>query len=63
MTPVIDLDLCISCGLCEDICPEVFQVRDDGVVYVIDAEPEPELYGSIRDTVASCPVGAISFGE
>ncbi|HET6498440.1 MAG TPA: ferredoxin [Coriobacteriia bacterium] len=61
MKPIVDHDLCIGCGMCEDTCPEVFQLRDDGFSYVIAEDPPPELYGAIRDAVDLCPVQAISI--
>jgi len=63
MKPSVDRDLCIGCGLCEDICPEVFQVRDDGYAYVIDEAPDPDLFGCTRDACESCPVEAITIEE
>ena len=63
MKPVVDRDLCIGCGLCEDICPEVFQLRDDGYAYVIDENPDPGLYDCARDACDSCPVDAITLDE
>ena len=27
--PVVDMDLCIGCGSCVELCPEVFELRDD----------------------------------
>ena len=30
----IDQDLCTGDGLCEEICPEVFELQDDGLAYV-----------------------------
>ena len=36
--PSVDEDLCIGCGRCEELCPDVFEVRDDGYSHVIDAE-------------------------
>jgi ferredoxin len=63
MKPVVDHDLCIGCGSCEDTCPEVFRVREDGYSWVISENPEPEQYGSIRDAADLCPVDAISIEE
>jgi len=30
----IDQDLCTGDGLCEEICPDVFALLDDGLAYV-----------------------------
>jgi ferredoxin len=30
----IDQDLCTGDGLCEEICPDVFTLQDDGLAYV-----------------------------
>ena len=59
----VDHDLCIGCGQCEDMCPEVFQLRDDGLSYVINEDPEPDLYGPIRDAADSCPTDAIEIAQ
>ena len=61
MKPVVDRTLCIGCGLCEDTSPEVFRLGDDGVAYVIDDDPPPEIYEDIRACVEICPVSAISI--
>ena len=63
MKPVIDSDLCIGDGVCEDLCPEVFQLGDDGLAHVINDNPTDELYGCIRDAVDACPTGAITIEE
>ena len=61
--PIVDPDLCIGCGVCEETCPEVFAVRDDGLAYVIADAPGPDLYGPVRDSADMCPVDAISIEE
>jgi len=59
--PVVDEDLCIGCGNCEDECPDVFRLEDDGMAHVITPNPGEDLYGCCRNASDSCPVDAISF--
>lgn len=63
MKPVVDRDLCIGCGVCEDACPEVFRLAEDGLAMVIAEEPPAELWGDVRDSADMCPVDAISIVE
>ena len=51
---------CIGCGACESICPEVFQINDEGLSSVVGGEEEFKNHeDEIRDAVDSCPTGAI----
>jgi len=63
MKAIVDEDLCIGCRACEDVCPEVFRLEDDGLSHVIVDDPSPELYGCIREAEDACPTAAISVGE
>ena len=36
MKAYVDKDACIGCGLCVDICPEVFSLDDDGLAEAIN---------------------------
>lgn len=50
---------CISCGLCSELCPEVFRQEDvaivnEGVNYS-DYEPQ------IKESAESCPVEVIKY--
>ena len=56
-------DSCIGCGLCEDVCPEVFELRDDGLAYVIVNSIPPEAESCAREAEDSCPVDAIHVEE
>ncbi len=60
MKAVVDKDLCIGCGLCPNICPEVFSMDDDGLAIAIDEEIDESLIDSAKEAEESCPVDAIT---
>lgn len=53
----VDQDLCTGDGLCEEICPGVFTLGDDGLSYVRDATGEvpSTLEGDVLDAAEDCP--------
>ncbi|MDE2281311.1 MAG: ferredoxin [Actinomycetales bacterium] len=59
----VNYDLCTSNAVCMGIAPEVFEVRDDGFMYVLNDEPGPEFDERMRQAVAGCPNGAISIAD
>lgn len=61
MKAVVNEDLCIGCGLCAEICPEVFEMNDDMIAIVIVDEVPAELEESAKEAADSCPVEAITF--
>ena len=63
MKVVVDFDLCQSNGICQGLAPEVFEVRDDGYLYVLQENPDEALRKSVESAVNSCPVQAISVVE
>ena len=60
MKPVVDRDLCTGCALCEQMCPEIFRMAEDGLAYVVDEDPPVDAYGDVQGCVEMCPVAAIS---
>ncbi len=55
MEPKVDHDLCIGCGLCEEICPpEVFQMGDDDLAHVVEGA-DCEASGCCEEAAESCP--------
>jgi len=59
----VDFDLCTSNAVCMGIAPQIFEVRDDGFLYVLDENPGPEFDERLRLAVLGCPNGAISLEE
>jgi len=59
----IDYDVCASTGGCMQVCPEVFEVRSDGYLYLLQEEPPEELHERVRQAADLCPTAAISLTE
>lgn len=60
---LVDHDECIGCGQCEQICPEIFELRDDGLAYVINERPSEDLTSEADEAIEECPTAAISWEE
>jgi ferredoxin len=63
MRVVVDFDLCESNALCMKAAPEVFEVRDDDFLYVLDEHPPEKLRKKVEQAVRQCPKQAISIEE
>ena len=55
-------DGCISCGLSEGDCPEVFKVIAEGAT-VIEGVDYLGLEEKIKDAANACPVQVIMYDE
>jgi ferredoxin len=60
MRVIVDYDLCESNAICMGILPEVFEVREDDFLYVLNENPPEELRSQVMECVRSCPKQAIS---
>ena len=60
MKGFVDKDTCIGCGLCPSVCPEIFEMEDDGKAVASDKEIEEKLIESAEDAEEQCPVNAIT---
>ncbi len=59
----VDYDLCASTGGCMQVCPEVFEVRNDGYLYILQEEPPAELHDKVREAAELCPTAAIELED
>lgn len=60
MKVVVDAGTCVGCGLCEQACPEVFEVRGDGIAYV---KAQSCSIHDLKETAGQCPVNAIQVTD
>tara|TARA_B100000686_G_C16219334_1_gene679377 strand:- start:39 stop:230 length:192 start_codon:yes stop_codon:yes gene_type:complete len=63
MRVVVDFDLCESNAVCMQIAPDIFEVRDDDFLYILDEEPDEERRSALEESVQRCPKQAISIQD
>jgi len=54
---VVDAATCVGCGLCEQNCPEVFEMKDDGFAHV---KAQSCSTHNLKEVADQCPVNAIT---
>jgi ferredoxin len=59
----VDFVRCESNALCMGVLPEVFEVRDDGFLYVLTEDVKPEWEERAREAATLCPRLAITIEE
>jgi ferredoxin len=57
----VDLDVCASTGGCVHQAPNVFEIRDDGMLYILQKKPGEDLRAQVTAAEELCPTGAISI--
>ena len=55
----VEKDICIGCGACQAICPDVFEIDDDGLAVSIVEEVNEDVIEDAIDAKEGCPVNAI----
>ena len=60
MKVVVNFDVCASTGACTQIAPEVFEVRSDGYLYVLQENPGEDLREKVEQAADLCPTAAIT---
>jgi len=54
----IDQDLCVGNGVCEELCPEIFELVDGDIAYIRDAG---SLLPKGREGIGTIPAGLESY--
>jgi ferredoxin len=60
MKVAIDEDRCRGHSVCCSVCPEVFDLTDDGYAMARTPEVPVEFEKAVQNAVASCPERAIT---
>ncbi len=60
---VVDYDLCESNAVCMGVAPEVFEVRDDDLLYVLNENPPEDMRAKMVEAVDRCPTQAITIED
>jgi len=60
MKVIVDFDRCESNAVCMGVAPEVFEVRDDDYLYILDENPAEALRPQVEEAARSCPKAAIT---
>jgi ferredoxin len=57
--PIVDLSDCILCGVCEDVCPDVFRMNSAGYIEVTEMADYSRY--DVEDAIKNCPAQCISW--
>ncbi len=56
MKITVDASTCVGCGLCEQVCPDAFEMQSDGIAHVKSGAQA----ACAKDAADQCPVTAIA---
>ncbi len=60
MKAVVNRDTCIGCGLCESLCPDVFNMDTQNIATVAFEVIPAASEACTKEAMEGCPVAAIS---
>jgi ferredoxin len=56
---IVDEDRCAGHGMCLTLCPEVFDMTDDGWAVADPGDVPGEFEGAVGEAIENCPERAI----
>ncbi|MEL0625366.1 ferredoxin [Salinibacterium amurskyense] len=59
----IDAAACVGAGQCVLTAEDLFDQDDDGIVLLLNAEPDESRHAAARRSAALCPARAITIHE
>lgn len=63
MKITVDLDRCTGHGFCEGVAEDIFEVRPDGVAYLLLPTPPEDRRDEVEEAVTLCPTRALSLSD
>lgn len=63
MKAKVNKDVCIGCGACAVIAPDIFEIDDDGLATTKEDNVKDEIKDDVVDACESCPTGAIEINN
>jgi len=61
MKTTVDKSLCFGCGICVDVCPDVFEMNDDNTAQARPGSVPADAVDACRDAASQCPQAAIQI--
>ncbi|OGF21997.1 ferredoxin [Candidatus Falkowbacteria bacterium RBG_13_39_14] len=59
----IDKNACVQCGTCKAVCPEVFDLDEEGKAYALESADLEKFGEKAKEAAEMCPAQAIKIGE
>ena len=57
----VDFDKCIGCGVCMQVCPEVFGLDEEsGKAVLLNYERSDDNMDIVKEAADSCPIGCVN---
>lgn len=63
MKVIVDEDKCCGFAACLSIAPDIFDMDEQNIAIVLDADPDPAQHGAVRAAATACPTAAIVIEE
>jgi ferredoxin len=63
MKIVVDFHACMGNAQCMLVAPELFEVREDGSLYVLEEAPSEDLRAKATEAALLCPTQAITIED
>jgi ferredoxin len=57
----VNKEKCIGCGLCVSLCPDVFEIGEDGKSQIISGADFDKNEKCVKEAREGCPVSAVEI--